>query len=105
MPLGAVSLRWPSWTGHCLSPRCPLVLKPGGMGRGQLWGRFALFALVRGDDGDLPETNASHELGFARTTSAKSAMSSCAHAQHSALRSAVVGRRGDKWRHPEAGHT
>jgi hypothetical protein len=63
----------------------PACFEIGGMGRGQLWGQFALFALVRGDDEDLPEISASDQLGFARLTSAKSAMHSCAHAMHSAL--------------------
>jgi hypothetical protein len=74
------------------------------MGGGQLWGRFAPNVLVRGDDGDLAETNASHEPGFARLTSAKSATKSCAHAQHSALRIAVKGQPGDKRLHHEDGH-
>jgi hypothetical protein len=47
---------------------------------GQLWGPFARFLLVRGDDEDLSETSASHEPGFARITSKKSAMNRCAHA-------------------------
>ena len=74
------------------------------MGGGQLWGRFAHFALVRGDDGNLPETSASHEPGFARLTTAKSATSSYAHAEHSALRSAAIGPHGNKWWHHEDGH-
>jgi len=42
-----------------LFPRWPLVSNLGGMGSGHLWGQFALFPLVRGDDGDLPGTSAS----------------------------------------------
>jgi hypothetical protein len=70
----------------------------------QLLGRFARFLLVEGDDGDLPKSSASHEPGFARITSRKSATNSSAHAQYSALRSAVNGQSGDKWRHPRDGH-
>ena len=40
-------------------PRWPLVSNLGGMGSGHLWGQFALFPLVRGDDGDLSGTSAS----------------------------------------------
>jgi hypothetical protein len=47
-------------SGGCqLSPRCLLVSNLGGMGPGHLWGPFASFMLVRGDDGDLPGTSAS----------------------------------------------
>jgi hypothetical protein len=45
--------------GCQLSPRCMLVSNLGGMGSGHLWGPFASFLLVRGDDGDLPEPSAS----------------------------------------------
>jgi hypothetical protein len=62
------------------------------------------FAVVRGDDRDLPGTNAFHEPGFARLTTAKSATNNCAHAWHNALRIAVIGPPGDKWRHPGNGH-
>ena len=64
LPLDAVSLRWQTWSGCQLSPRCPLVLNQGGMGLVHLWGRFARFAVVRGDDGDLPETSASSRARF-----------------------------------------
>jgi hypothetical protein len=59
LSLDAVSLRWRTWCGCQLSPRCLLVSNLGGMGSGHLWGQFASLALVRGDDGDLPETSAS----------------------------------------------
>jgi hypothetical protein len=42
-----------------LLPRWQIVSNLGGMGSGHLSGQFASFALVRGDDGDLPETSAS----------------------------------------------
>ena len=64
LPLDAVSLRWQTWSGCQLSPRCPLVLNQGGMGLVHLWGPFAFFAVVRGDDGDLPETSASSRARF-----------------------------------------
>ena len=57
--LDAVSLNGGTWGGRHLGPRCPLVSNLGGMGSGHLWGQFALFPLVRGDDGDLSETSAS----------------------------------------------
>ena len=59
MLLDAVSLNGETSGGRHLSPRCPLVSNLGGMGSGHLWGPFASFLLVRGDDGDLPETSAS----------------------------------------------
>jgi hypothetical protein len=59
VPLDAVSLNGGTSGGRQLSPRCPLVSNLGGMGSGHLWGQFALFPLVRGDDGDLPGTSAS----------------------------------------------
>jgi hypothetical protein len=46
-------------------------LEPRGDGFTASLGPVRLFALVRGDDGDLPGTNASHEPSFARITSAK----------------------------------
>jgi hypothetical protein len=52
--LDAVSLNGGTSGGCQLSPRCPLVSNLGGMGSWPLWGPFALFAVVRGDDGDLP---------------------------------------------------
>ena len=64
LPLDAVSLRWQTWSGWHLFPRCPLVLNQGGMGLGHLWGPYAFFAVVRGDDGDLPETSASSRARF-----------------------------------------
>ena len=36
-------------------PKLSACLEPRGMGSGHLWGPFASFLLVRGDDGDLPE--------------------------------------------------
>ena len=71
VPLDAVSLNGGTWGGCHLLPRWQIVSNLGGMGGGHLWGPFALSALVRGDDGDLPRTNASHEPSFARITSAK----------------------------------
>jgi hypothetical protein len=59
VPLDAVSLRWGTWGGCHLFPSCLLVSNLGGMGSWHLWGPFASFLLVRGDDGDLPETSAS----------------------------------------------
>ena len=59
MPLDAVSLDGGTSGGRQLSPRCPLVSNLGGMGLGHLWGPFASFLLVRGDDGDLSGTSAS----------------------------------------------
>jgi hypothetical protein len=64
LPLDAVSLRWATWSGCHLSPRCPLVSNLGGMGGGQLWDQFALISLVKGDNGDLPETSASSRAQF-----------------------------------------
>ena len=52
-------------------PTLSACLEPRGDGFRASLGTFCLFALVRGDDGDLPGTNASHEPSFARTTSAK----------------------------------
>ena len=69
--LDAVSLDGETSGGRHLFPRWPLVSNLGGMGSGHLWGPFASFLLVKGDDGDLPGTNASHEPSFARITSAK----------------------------------
>ena len=57
--LDAVSLNGETSGGRQLSPRCPLVSNLGGMGSGHLWGPFASFLLVRGDDGDLSGTSAS----------------------------------------------
>ena len=57
--LDAVSLNGETSGGRHLFPSCPLVSNLGGMGSGHLWGPFASFLLVRGDDGDLPETSAS----------------------------------------------
>jgi hypothetical protein len=59
-------------------------LKSGGMGRGQLCGRFALFAIVRGDGGDLAKNSASHRLGFASFNAVNSVMHNYAHALHNA---------------------
>ena len=59
VPLDAVSLRGETSGGRHLFPSCPLVSNLGGMGSRHLWGPFASFLLVRGDDGDLPETSAS----------------------------------------------
>ena len=59
VPLDTVSLRWETWGGCHLLPRWQIVSNLGGMGSGHLWGQFALFALVRGDDGDFPGTSAS----------------------------------------------
>jgi len=57
--LDAVSLNGETSGGRHLFPRWPLVSNLGGMGSGHLWGPFASFAVVRGDDGDLPGTSAS----------------------------------------------
>ena len=57
--LDAVSLNGETSGGRHLFPRWPLVSNLGGMGSGHLWGPFALFAVVRGDDGDLSGTSAS----------------------------------------------
>ena len=45
----------------------------------------ARFVVVKGDDGDPPETSAPHQPGFARLTISKSATNSRAHALLSAL--------------------
>jgi hypothetical protein len=47
------NLEWPP-----VVPTLSACLEPGGMGLGHFWGPFASFLLVRGDDGDLPETSA-----------------------------------------------
>ena len=57
--LDAVSLNGGTWDGWHLLPRWQIVSNLGGMGSGHLWGPFALFPLVRGDDGDFSETSAS----------------------------------------------
>jgi hypothetical protein len=102
--LGAVSLRWPTWSGCHLFPSCLLVSNLGGMGSRHLWGPFASFVLVRDDDGDLPETSASSRARFCSDNSMKNAKNSCAHAWHSALRNAAIGPPGNKWQHPGNGH-
>jgi hypothetical protein len=61
-------------------PKLSACLEPRGGGWRASLGTVCPFALVRGDDGDLLGTNASHEPGFARLTTAKSAPNSCAHA-------------------------
>ena len=108
MSLAAVSLRWQTWDGWHLFPSCPLVSNLGGMGSGHLWGPFALFPLVRGDDGDLSETSASVLLltspVLLGSLGGGSAKNSCAHAWHSALRIAAIGPPGNKWQHPGNGH-
>jgi hypothetical protein len=52
-------------------PTLPACLEPRGDGFMESLGTVCLFAVVRGDDGDLPGTSASHEPGFARLTTAK----------------------------------
>ena len=59
VPLDAVSLNGGTWGGCHLLSRWQIVSNLGGMGSWHLWGQFASFALVRGDDGDLRETSAS----------------------------------------------
>jgi hypothetical protein len=48
LPLDAVSLRWHTWSGWQLFPRCPLVSNLGEMDLGHLWWPFASFALSQG---------------------------------------------------------
>ena len=63
--------QWGNFGWLSVVPTLPACLEPRGDGFRASLGPVRLFALVRGDDGDLPGTNASHEPSFARITSAK----------------------------------